>query len=126
MDEGPLTLTSGVIKTILDAIITTLPIPLVLRTEMRRRQRFMVAGLFALGYVVTGAGIARVYYTYKAFFTNGDMTWWQYPTFVTSTIENNIAIVRIQDGFYRLMQLTGTGLCVCTHYPPIISTLVRT
>ena len=64
-----------------------------MRMEMRQRQRYMVSGLFALGYVVTGAGIARVYYTHKAFFTNGDVGWWQTPVYISSTIENNLAIV---------------------------------
>jgi hypothetical protein len=53
--------------------------------EMRRRQRVLVSALFALGYVVTGAGIARVYFTHKAFFTNGDIGWWQTPTYILST-----------------------------------------
>jgi hypothetical protein len=87
------TLAAGVIKTFIDLVITTLPLPLILGTEMRSRQRYMVSALFALGYVVTGAGAARVYYTYKVFYSNGDTSWWQYPTFITSTIENNLAIV---------------------------------
>jgi hypothetical protein len=93
IDEGPVTLTGGVIKTFIDLWVTTLPLPLVMNTHMIRRQRILVAVLFALGYVVTGAGAARVYYTWKTFFTDGDMSWWQYPTFISSTIENNLAIV---------------------------------
>jgi hypothetical protein len=93
MDEGPLTMTKGVIKVFIDLWITTLPIPWVMQTQMRRRQRYLVAILFALGYVVTAAGAARVYYTWKVFFTNGDLSWWLYPTLITSTIENNLAIV---------------------------------
>lgn len=81
-------------KTIIEAVVTSLPLPLILQMEMRQRQRYMVSGLFALGYVVTGAGIARTYFTYKAFFDSGyDIAWWQMPVFMSSTIENNLAIV---------------------------------
>lgn len=61
--------------------------------EMRTRQRLLVSSLFALGYMVTGAGIARTYFTHQAFYTNGDVGWWQSPTFISSTIENNLAII---------------------------------
>jgi hypothetical protein len=56
----------------------------------------MVSALFGLGYVVTGAGVARVYYTHKLFYTDGDLSWWQYPTFLSSTIENDLAIVSLK------------------------------
>jgi hypothetical protein len=88
-------MTKGVIKVFIDLWITTLPIPWVLQTQMKRRQRYLVAILFALGYVVTGAGAARVYYTWKTFFTDGDLSWWLYPTLISSTIENNLAIVSL-------------------------------
>ena len=92
-NEGPITFSFGVMKTIIDFVITTLPLPLIMQMEMRQRQRIFVSCLFALGYVVTGAGIARTYFTWKAFFTNGDVGWWQTPVFISSTIENNLAII---------------------------------
>jgi hypothetical protein len=46
----------------------------------------MVSALFGLGYVVTGAGV----------YTDGDLSWWQYPTFLSSTIENDLAIVSLK------------------------------
>ncbi|KIW05906.1 uncharacterized protein PV09_03100 [Verruconis gallopava] len=91
--EGPIAVTFSVFKCLLDFVITTLPMPLVLRTQMRRRQRLIVAGLFGLGYVVSGAGMARIYYMYKIFLGDADMSWWQYPVFVTCQIEACLAIV---------------------------------
>ncbi|KIW05321.1 uncharacterized protein PV09_03843 [Verruconis gallopava] len=91
--EPPVTFSSGCLKLFSDVLLTTLPLPLVFRLELRRRQRYMVAILFALGYVVTGAGAARVYFTYKSFFTDGDSIWWQYPTFICATIENDLGII---------------------------------
>ena len=92
-NEAPITFGYGVVKTVIDFVITTLPLPLIMNMEMRQRQRLFVSGLFALGYVVTGAGIARTYFTWKAFYTNGDVGWWQTPVFMSSTIENNLALI---------------------------------
>jgi hypothetical protein len=80
---------------------------------MRRRQRYMVSALFALGYVVTAAGAARVYYTYKVF-SEGDSSWWQYPTFITSTIENNLAIVSpISTYTTQVVPANTIKICAC-------------
>ena len=113
MDEGPLTLSKGVIKVFIDLWITTLPIPWVMQTQMKRRQRYLVALLFALGYVVTGAGAARVYYTWKVFFTDGDLSWWLYPTLISSTIENNLAIVSFSWQCCWCFRLTCNYICAC-------------
>jgi len=84
----------NVVKTIVDLLITTLPLPLVLRTNMQRRQRYGVAVLFGLGYIVTGAGIVRTYFTWKVFNNKqGDQTWEEYPAFLGATVENNLAII---------------------------------
>ena len=103
----------GVIKVFIDLWITTLPIPWVLQTNMRRRQRYLVAVLFALGYVVTAAGAARVYYTWRVFFTDGDLSWWLFPTLISSTIENNLAIVRSNYPFSVKTWLTRIKICAC-------------
>jgi hypothetical protein len=94
MNEEKATMAGNVVKTIVDLLITTLPLPLVLRTNMQRRQRYGVAVLFGLGYIVTGAGIVRTYFTWKVFNNKqGDQTWEEYPAFLGATVENNLAIV---------------------------------
>jgi hypothetical protein len=95
MNEGKATLAGGIVKTIEDLLITTLPIPLVLRMSMAKRQKYSVTILLGLGYLVTAAGALRTYYTYKAFFTTHDSTWYQYPAFLASAIEIDLAVVRM-------------------------------
>ena len=84
----------GALKVLIDLLVTTLPIPLVLKMQMERRQRYLVAFLLGLGYLVTAAGAVRVYYTWKAFYDTNDPTWFQYPAFIAASLENNIAVVR--------------------------------
>jgi len=59
LDEGKVTLAAGIINCVLDLLITSLPIPMVMRLQMRPRQRACVVVLLSLGFVVTVAGIVR-------------------------------------------------------------------
>jgi len=74
-------------------MMTTLPIPLVLRLRMPRRQKFIVATLLAAGYVVCVAGAIRTYYVW--YFYNGtwDMSWYIVPGMLAASIENDLGIV---------------------------------
>jgi hypothetical protein len=93
MNDGPVTMTGGLVKIVVDLLITTLPIPLILRMNMQKRQRFLVIVLLGLGYIVTAAGAVRVYFTWKAFYDTNDQVWYQYPAFIAAALENNLAIV---------------------------------
>jgi hypothetical protein len=84
----------GAVKTFTELVITTLPIPIVLNLTMHKNQKIAIAILLGVGYLVTVAGIVRTYYTYRVFFTTYDETWMQYPAFLASAVENNLAVVR--------------------------------
>jgi hypothetical protein len=93
-DEGTVLLVGGIVKTIIDLLVTTLPIPLILRMKVARRQRYGLAILLALGYVVTAAGAVRSYYTWKIFHNPlWDQSWFQYPCVLAGAIENELAVV---------------------------------
>jgi hypothetical protein len=94
LHEAPVTMAGGYVKIFVDLLITTLPIPLIMRMNMQRRQRYLVVMLLSLGYIVAIAGAIRTYYTWKALYGTNDPTWYQYPAFIASAIENNLAIVR--------------------------------
>lgn len=83
----------GIVKICVDLLITTLPVPLVLRMNMAKRQRYLVVLLLGLGYIVTAAGGVRAYFTWKAFYNTNDPIWFEYLAFIASTLENNLAIV---------------------------------
>ena len=61
---------------------------------MNKNQKIGITVLLGVGYLVTVAGIVRTYYTYRVFFTTYDQTWMQYPAFLASAIENDLAVVR--------------------------------
>ena len=87
-------LAGNIAKTLTDLIITTLPIPVVLRMQMALPQRVGVICLFGLGYFVTFVGGVRTYYVYRALTDPlWDQTWWQYPAFLCAAVENDLAIV---------------------------------
>jgi len=93
LNEAACTLAGGIVKTFVDLLITTIPIPLILRMQMERRQRYAVIVLLSLGYLVTAAGAVRSYYTYRVFYNNYDLTWYQYPAFLAAAVENDVAII---------------------------------
>jgi hypothetical protein len=83
----------GVIKTVIEIMIVTLPIPLVLRLQMSPPQKRAVIVLLGMGYIVTAAGVIRTYYSYYIMWRSYDESWYEYYGFVASTIENDLAIV---------------------------------
>ncbi|TID19487.1 hypothetical protein E6O75_ATG06825 [Venturia nashicola] len=93
MREGPATMVGGLVKIVVDLLIASLPIPLVMRMDMQKKQRYMVTLLLGLGYIVCVAGAVRAYYTWKSFYNTNDASWDQYPAFVAAALENNLAII---------------------------------
>ena len=77
----------------MDVLITTVPIPLILSLQLSRSQKRAVVILLALGYIVTGAGAVRCYYSYYILWKTYDETWYNYYGFLAATIENDLAVI---------------------------------
>ncbi|KAF1811365.1 hypothetical protein P152DRAFT_459764 [Eremomyces bilateralis CBS 781.70] len=93
-DEGTVLVAGGVVKTFIDVLVTTLPIPLILSMKLRPQQRYGLVVLLALGYIVTAAGALRTYYTWKVFHNPlWDYSWYYYPAFLASAVENDLAVI---------------------------------
>lgn len=92
-DEGKTTLGAGVINCVADLLITTLPIPMVMRLKMRSRQRLAVVSLLALGFIVTIAGIVRTFFIWIAFMASYDETWFSYPLWIAAAVEIDLAVI---------------------------------
>jgi len=93
VDFKAATFGGGVFKLFLDVMITTLPIPLILHLNLNSAQKYGVSIVLALGYVVCAAGVVRATYTYIIFWKTTDTLWFEYPTFLASTVENDLGIV---------------------------------
>jgi hypothetical protein len=100
VNEGMATLIGGIVKTLVDLVITTLPIPIILQMNIHKRQKYGVAILLGLGYVVTAAGALRTYFTWKTFFGTNDTTWFEYPAFLASAVENDLAVVPFSQSLF--------------------------
>ncbi|KAF1365915.1 hypothetical protein EJ07DRAFT_53053, partial [Lizonia empirigonia] len=93
MNEGTVTLICGIINCVADFATTVTPIPLILGLHMPRRQRYAVAGLFAMGLIVTVAGIVRTWYIYKSLVTTYDNTWYAYPLWIAAAVEIDLGVI---------------------------------
>ncbi|KAF2632747.1 hypothetical protein BU25DRAFT_453933 [Macroventuria anomochaeta] len=93
MNEGTVTLICGIINCVADFATTVTPIPLILGLHMPRRQRLAVACLFAMGIIVTVAGIVRTWYIYKSLVTTYDNTWYAYPLWIAAAVEIDLGVI---------------------------------
>lgn len=94
LDEGKVTLAAGVINCVADLLVTTLPIPIVMKLQMPIRQRIGVIFLLSLGFIVTIAGVVRTYYIWKSLIDSYDETWFSYPLWICAAVEIDLAVVR--------------------------------
>lgn len=95
LDEGKVTLAAGVINCFADLLVTTLPIPIILKLQMPVRQRIGAILLLSLGFVVTIAGVVRTYYIWKSLMDSYDETWFSYPLWIAAAVEIDLAVVRL-------------------------------
>jgi len=85
-------LAAGILSAITDLIVVLLPIPTVIGVKMPFRVTLIVLCLFGAGFLATGVGAARIYFTRRVNLSN-DKTWDVFPSNVTSLIELYIGIV---------------------------------
>ncbi|KAF1830954.1 hypothetical protein BDW02DRAFT_76513 [Decorospora gaudefroyi] len=93
MDEGIVTLICGIINCVADFSTTITPIPLVLGLQMPRRQKLAVALLFAMGIIVTVAGIVRTWYIHRSLIGEYDQTWYAFPLWIAATVEIDLGVI---------------------------------
>ena len=93
LPEGELMVISGSINCFCDLLTTLLPIPIVMRLQMPKRQRVGVCVLLCMGLVVTVAGIFRTYYIWKSLVDSYDETWYAYPLWIAAAVEIDLAVV---------------------------------
>ena len=93
IDEGISGVWLGGFNTLADLLITLLPIPVILRLQMPKRQRVGVVILLSLGLVVTIAGALRTYYLWYDLVDSYDVTWLSFPLWISATVEIYLGLV---------------------------------
>ncbi|KAF2823494.1 hypothetical protein CC86DRAFT_298489 [Ophiobolus disseminans] len=92
-DEQLATLIFGVVNCIADLATTVTPLPLILRLQIPRRQRYAAAVIFSFGMIVTIAGVVRTWALKHAVSNNWDVTWSTYPSWIASAVEINLGVI---------------------------------
>lgn len=90
--ESGTILVSGIITTVTDLVVVLLPLPLVRKYLLPRKQQAILVVLFGAGGVVTIAGAFRSYYTYEVT-TEDDHTWCGHAAWLTCPTELYVGIV---------------------------------
>ena len=90
-----LLLVGSISKLTVDLVVTSVPIPLVVKMQMARSRRYSVLAIFGLGYIVAASCAFRLYLVWKTFYANplDDQSWFLYPCAVASSVENHLSLV---------------------------------
>jgi hypothetical protein len=92
-DLGKFLFTVTIINTILELVVAILPVPVIFTMQMSKGQQWSVACLLSLGVLTTSVGCVRTFFVYKALISSDDIVWWSEPHFITSEVENSVALV---------------------------------
>ncbi|EME42364.1 hypothetical protein DOTSEDRAFT_133091, partial [Dothistroma septosporum NZE10] len=94
INGNALTVTSGVFSCLSDTYAVALPCLILrhYRLDVPKRQKLALNLIFAMGFLVTGAGIGRTFYLWKINHTY-DTSWAGFSLFVWSVVECHLAIV---------------------------------
>lgn len=84
---------ASVINVFTDFMTAVVPMPLIWKLNLPRRQRLAVIGIFGIGIVVTVASSVRTYYAWFDAFGSYDASWWGWATCLSASIEINLGLV---------------------------------
>jgi hypothetical protein len=83
---------SGVLSVVSDAYSVLLPMGMLRHFDIPTRKKMALNAVFALGFLVVGAGIARTYYITQLG-RSYDITWVGYNVFIWADLELQLAII---------------------------------
>lgn len=84
---------ASVINVFTDFMTTVVPMPLIWKLNLPRRQRLAVIGIFGIGIVVTIASSVRTYFAWFDSFGSYDSSWWGWAASLSAAIEVNLGLV---------------------------------
>lgn len=106
----------SVANVVMDVIVAVLPIRIVAKLAMPKKQRRGVMVLFSVGIVVIATGVTRIYFVWSALLSSYDLTWHTYPLWIASAIELDLGVVSFPDqlSFYACSRSNNTPqICAC-------------
>ncbi|OCK80245.1 hypothetical protein K432DRAFT_298128 [Lepidopterella palustris CBS 459.81] len=92
-NEAVEVLSSAIVSIIQDMIACALPVMLVWKLQLPRRQKFAIMGIFAIGLLTCVSGIMRIYYIQYVYFHTYDITWASLPGWAWTAIEADLAVI---------------------------------
>ncbi|KAL1649610.1 hypothetical protein SLS58_001667 [Diplodia intermedia] len=93
IDEGADFIASAVISVVTDAAVCILPLLVVRRLQMPRKQKWALGALFAVGFFLCFCGIMRIVYIYEIYYTTYDTTWAATTVWSWTLVETHFAVI---------------------------------
>ncbi|KAH8702550.1 integral membrane protein [Talaromyces proteolyticus] len=93
LNGNVLVFVASVINLFTDLLTTVVPMPLIWRLKLPRRQRMAIIAIFGLGIVVDIVGSVRTYYVWQDAVGTWDSTWYAWLVGVTGAVEIHMGII---------------------------------
>jgi hypothetical protein len=90
INEGADVVGNGIVSTVQDFIVASLPTILCRKLQIPRRQKIALYAIFAISYSTVAVGAMRTYTSYRIFFQTYDVTWVSSDTWLWSLLELHI------------------------------------
>jgi hypothetical protein len=85
-------MSNTVVSTLTDFVAFMLPLSLLWKLQMSRRQKILLSAVFAVGLLVCIVGVVRIGYIAQLYYTSYDSTYEAYKVFGSTAIEPLLAI----------------------------------
>ncbi|KAH8728081.1 hypothetical protein GQ44DRAFT_573203, partial [Phaeosphaeriaceae sp. PMI808] len=113
-DEGAVIVACAIIGTVQDLVICLLPIILIWKLKMPRRQRLALCCIFAIGLITCVCGILRAYYATYVYYFTYDITWYAYYGWIWTALEADFGVIcasapALKVFFLRYFTLSNIG-----------------
>ncbi|EED18206.1 integral membrane protein [Talaromyces stipitatus ATCC 10500] len=93
IDGNAVVIAASVINVCTDFMTTVVPMPLIWKLQLPRRQRLAVIAIFGIGITVTIASSVRTYYAWMNTFGSYDATWYGWATGLSASVEINMGLI---------------------------------
>lgn len=102
-----------------DLLTTVVPMPLIWRLKLPRRQRLAVIAIFGLGITVDIVGAVRTYYVWQDAVGTWDSTWYAWLVGMTGAVEIHVGIVRFSfPSLFSYCTNYNKDMCIRPRSPP--------